>query len=68
MYEVFYNQPGVVNLYDKLRALPGWLSETEYIGCRSRVPRTGRAATAAGGRVPAPPGAATRRAPRRGLK
>ncbi len=23
MYEVFYNQPGVVNLYDKLRALPG---------------------------------------------
>jgi hypothetical protein len=23
MYEVFYNQPGVVSLYDKLRALPG---------------------------------------------
>jgi hypothetical protein len=23
MYEVFYNQPGVVHLYDKLRALPG---------------------------------------------
>lgn len=23
MYEVFYNQPGVVGLYDKLRALPG---------------------------------------------